>query len=98
MTPSFRAFFSASYGLSRDQLEDLNFQIKSSNSITYDEYRRNPHRLDYDMSLYIGPSQPKPSVILLRGSFILAEVFGAGFTKASGGKVCLLPIHSLYSL
>jgi hypothetical protein len=54
--------------------------------------------MDYDMSLYIGQSQPKPSVILLKDSLILAEVFGAGFTKAPGGKVCLLPIHSLYSL
>ncbi|KAF9653358.1 DNA ligase/mRNA capping enzyme, partial [Thelephora ganbajun] len=85
-TPSFRAFFSTSYGLSRDQLEDLNFLIKSSNSMTYDEYCSNPHRLGYDMSLFIGQSQPKPSVVILKDSLILAEVFSAGFTKPPGGK------------
>jgi hypothetical protein len=89
-TPSFRAFFSTSYGLSRDQLEDLNFLIKSSNSMAYVEYCGNPRRLGYDMSLFVGQSQPKPSVVLLKDSLILAEVFGAGFTKAPGGKVCLL--------
>ena len=59
----------------------------------YGEYSRNPHRLGYDMSLFIGQSQPKPSVVLLEDSLILAEVFGAGFTKAPGGKVCLLVVH-----
>ena len=61
--------------------------------MTYGEYRRNPHQLGYDMSLFIGQSQPKPSVILLKDSLVLAEVFGAGFTKAPGGKVCLLSVH-----
>ena len=46
------------------------------------------------MSLFIGQSQPKPSVVLL----ILAEVFGAGFIKAPGGKVCLLVVRSRRSL
>ena len=91
--PLFRAFFSTSYGLSRDQLEDLNFLIKSSNSISYTEYCKNPRRLGYDMSLFIGQSQPKPSVVLLKDSLILAEVFGAGFTKAPGGKVCVLLVQ-----
>ena len=61
--------------------------------MTYDEYCGNPHQLGYDMSLFIGQSQPKPSVILLKDSLILAEVFGAGFTKAPGGKVRLLLVH-----
>jgi hypothetical protein len=65
----------------------LNFTIKSSNSMAYCEYSKNPHRLGYNMSLFIGQSQPKPSVVLLKDSLILAEVFGAGFTKAPGGKV-----------
>ena len=45
------------------------------------------------MSLFAGQSQPKPSVILLEDSLILAEVFGAGFTKAPGGKVCPLAVR-----
>ena len=67
--------------------------IKSSNSMTYSEYCKNPRRIGYDMSLFIGQSQPKPSVVLLKDSLILAEVFGAGFTKAPGGKVCLFLAH-----
>lgn len=63
--------------------------------MTYEEYRRNPHRLGYNMSLHVGQSQPKPSVILLKDSLILAELFGAGFTKAPGGKVRSPPIYTL---
>ena len=61
--------------------------------MTHDEYRKRPYQLGYDMSLFIGQSQPKPSVVLPKDSLILAEVFGAGFTKAPGGKVCLLRVH-----
>lgn len=61
--------------------------------MTYVEYCKNPHQLGYDMSLFVGQSQPKPSVVLLKDSLILAEVYGAGFTKAPGGKVCPLFMH-----
>ena len=61
--------------------------------MTHSEYRKNPRRLGYDMSLFTGQFQPKPSVVLLKDSLILAEVFGAGFTKAPGGKVCLSVVH-----
>ena len=63
--------------------------------MSYGEYRNTPNRLGYDMSLFIGQSQPKPSVVLLKDSLILAEVFGAGFTKAPGGKVCILRVYPL---
>ena len=66
--------------------------------MTYGEYSRNPHQLGYDMSLFIGQSQPKPSAVLHKDSLILAEVFGAGFTKAPGGKVCLFIVHPRHSL
>jgi len=61
--------------------------------MAYGEYCKNPRRLGYDMSLFIGQSQLKPSVVLLKDSLILAEVFGAGFTKAPGGKVWMLVVH-----
>jgi len=61
--------------------------------VAYSEYCRNPRRLGYNMSLFIGQSQPKPSVVLLKDSLILAEVFGAGFTKAPGGKVSILIVY-----
>jgi len=66
--------------------------------MTYGEYCRNPRRLGYDMSVFIGQSQPKPSVVLLKDSLILVEVFGAGFTKAPGGKVRLLVVRPRRSL
>ena len=66
--------------------------------MTYGEYSRDPHRLGYDMSLFIGQSQPKPSVVLLKDSLILTEVFGADFTKAPGGKVSLPVMHPRHLL
>jgi len=66
--------------------------------MAYGEYCRNPRRLGYDMSIFISQSQPKPFVVLFKDSLILAEVFGAGFTKAPGGKVCLLVVRPRRSL
>ena len=64
--------------------------------MTYDEYCRKPHQLGYDMSLFVAPSLPKPSVVLLKDSLILAEVYGAGFTKAPGGKVRVFSFTRLH--
>ncbi|KAJ3484873.1 hypothetical protein NLI96_g5327 [Meripilus lineatus] len=93
--PHFRIIFTASYGLSREALEELNFIIKSSDHIDYTQVHPNKRgsgstiqrkhvseSLPYTYNM--SSSLPPPAVLLC--SPILAEVFGAGFTKALRSK------------
>jgi hypothetical protein len=95
---SFMAFFGAPYRLSRDQLDDSNLLITSPNSATRSEHNKSSHQLGYDVSHFIGQSRPNSSVVLLKDSLTLVEVFGAGFTKAPGGQMCLLLVHPRHLL
>jgi hypothetical protein len=92
------AFFGAPYRLSRHQLDDSNFSITSPNSATRGEYNKSSHRLGYDVSRFIGQSQPNYSVVLVKDSLILVEVFGAGFIKAPGEQMCPLLVHPRHLL
>jgi DNA ligase 4 len=104
MIPHFEIFFTVSYGLSRDQLEDLNFRIKNSDSFSYDEIKEvillsafindfhSSHVQDPGLLAYTCKfffGLPHPNVMLSRESLLLTEIFGAGFTKAPGSKVIL---------
>ncbi|KAI0761805.1 hypothetical protein BD413DRAFT_646329 [Trametes elegans] len=74
-SPHFDVIFTSSYGLTREQLEELNFMIKSSDPAT--------SCITYSHNLCRSVSPP---TVLLRQP-LLAELFGAGFTKAPGSLV-----------
>ncbi|KAJ6591764.1 hypothetical protein DFH09DRAFT_1137908 [Mycena vulgaris] len=73
--PHFHIYFIASYGLSRDALEEANFLVKSSDTIPYDPSNPPP---DFTYNLLSGLVPP---TMILREP-LLAELFGAGFTKS----------------
>ncbi|KAJ7634197.1 hypothetical protein DFH06DRAFT_1221373 [Mycena polygramma] len=75
--PHFNIYFTASYGLSRDGLEQTNFLIKSSDGVSYDSTRP-PSDLPFTYEILPGLVPP---TLLLREP-LLAELFGAGFTKS----------------
>ncbi|KAF7971295.1 hypothetical protein HWV62_21450 [Athelia sp. TMB] len=62
----------------RKDLEEANFLIKSSDPIRFNPERRIPKGLPYTYNLYSG--LPAPAVIFQEP--LLAELFGAGFTKS----------------
>lgn len=72
-----------SYGLNRDRLEELNFLIKNSDHVKYDSGGGALGDRDYTFTMYSGLSPPG---VMLRVP-LLAELFGAGFTKAPKCKV-----------
>ncbi|CDO68359.1 hypothetical protein BN946_scf184815.g6 [Trametes cinnabarina] len=74
--PHFDIIFTSSYGLGRDKLEELNFVIKSSDPVPFRQSATSG--LPYTFNLC--PSVASPTVLLRLP--ILAELFGAGFTKA----------------
>ncbi|KAI0091748.1 hypothetical protein BDY19DRAFT_991426 [Irpex rosettiformis] len=79
--PHFTGIFTASYGLDREKLEELNFLIRSSDPVECRPSRKSPlpemsYTLDFPHSL------TRPSVLLQTP--LLAELYGAGFTKAPG--------------
>ncbi|TFK51622.1 DNA ligase/mRNA capping enzyme [Heliocybe sulcata] len=76
----FHILFEVSYGLSREDLEQLNFRIRASDTMLYGDH--SPDQLTYTMSGMNG--FPKPEVIL--EDPIVIEVFGAGFTKNRSSK------------
>ncbi|KAI0742007.1 hypothetical protein C8Q80DRAFT_1260737 [Daedaleopsis nitida] len=76
--PHFQIIFTSSYGPSREQLEELNFMIKSSDPVPYRSQMDS--RLPYTYTLC--PNLAPPTVFLPHP--LLAELFGAGFTKAQG--------------
>ncbi|OCH96368.1 hypothetical protein OBBRIDRAFT_830240 [Obba rivulosa] len=75
--PHFEVYFTASYGLSREQLEELNFMIKSSDAMEYSPKRRLPG-MSYTLNIFKGL---QPPAVLLRTP-ILAEVTSGSFSKA----------------
>ncbi|KAF7370772.1 DNA ligase [Mycena sanguinolenta] len=75
--PHFHIYFTASYGLSREELEGTNFLIKSSDAIPYDPSHA-PSDLPFTFTVF--PGLVPPAVILREP--LLAELFGAGFTKS----------------
>ncbi|KAJ7695203.1 hypothetical protein B0H17DRAFT_1056785 [Mycena rosella] len=79
--PHFHIYFTASYGLSRDALEEVNFLVKSSDTVPYDA-RNPPSCLPFTYSLL--PGLVPPTAILREP--LLAELFGAGFTKSPGSR------------
>ncbi|KAF9473357.1 hypothetical protein BDN70DRAFT_885925 [Pholiota conissans] len=78
--PKFHVYFTVSYGLDRKQLEDLNFWIKSSDPIPYASLIHQKYDLPFRVTVFQG-LKPPPTVILRTP--LVAELFGAGFTKAA---------------
>ncbi|TFK17324.1 hypothetical protein FA15DRAFT_338182 [Coprinopsis marcescibilis] len=79
--PELEVFYTASYGLTRDKLEELNFMIHSAETVSYPFSKRNEPK-NYTFSLLKGLNPP--SVLLQEP--LLVELFGAGFTKFPGSK------------
>ncbi|KAG1746672.1 DNA ligase/mRNA capping enzyme [Suillus paluster] len=77
--PHFVAYFTASYGLSREQLEEFNFWIRAD-AIDGPE----PHISELSYTYAMFQTLPKPSVFVRNP--ILVELCGAGFTKALQSK------------
>ncbi|EKM49924.1 uncharacterized protein PHACADRAFT_178551 [Phanerochaete carnosa HHB-10118-sp] len=81
--PGFQVIFTCSYGLSREQLEELNFFIKSTDPVAYSAAgSKYASILPYSFTLNLGLAPP---AVMLREP-ILAEFYGAGFTKAPRSK------------
>ncbi|KAG8965975.1 hypothetical protein FRC03_012710 [Tulasnella sp. 419] len=79
--PHLEVLFYASYGLSREQLEEFNWEIQQSPKY---EYEPNQLRsLSYTFTLPAGFTL-KPTVLFAVPK--LVEVFGAGFTKSPGAR------------
>ncbi|KAK7031333.1 DNA ligase [Favolaschia claudopus] len=76
--PHFHIYFTASYGLSRDALEETNFLVKSSDPIPYSAQSEFSSSLPFTFAISSGLASP---AIILREP-LLAELFGAGFTKS----------------
>ncbi|KAF9556668.1 DNA ligase/mRNA capping enzyme [Agrocybe pediades] len=77
--PCFRVYFTVSYGLNRTELEQLNFEIKTAQSV---RYHRISMDLPYELSVFRGIREPE---IVLKTPLV-ANLMGAGYTKASGSK------------
>ncbi|TCD68425.1 hypothetical protein EIP91_010826 [Steccherinum ochraceum] len=78
--PHFECVFVASYGLSREELEELNFMLWACDPL---DFSLPENALPYDCKFYAGLSPPK----IMLPKPLLCEVFGAGFTKATASKV-----------
>lgn len=77
--PHFVAYFTASYGLSRKQLEEFNFWIRAD---AVDGSKPSMDELCYTYTMF--QTLPRPSVFVRNP--ILVELCGAGFTKAPQSK------------
>ena len=97
-------YFTVSYGLSREQLEEVNFLIRNSDPVNFASWvghklselqmfnlrvhkDNNQSTLPFTFTMYKG-LRPPPSSVLRTP--LLAELFGAGFTKAPASNVCLI--------
>ncbi|KAI5999562.1 DNA ligase/mRNA capping enzyme [Pisolithus albus] len=72
--PHYIVYFTASYGMTREQLEEFNFWMRSDAVDSQDELNGLPYTYSMLQTL------PKPSVFV--ASPILVELCGAGFTKS----------------
>ncbi|KAG8220912.1 DNA ligase/mRNA capping enzyme [Butyriboletus roseoflavus] len=77
--PHFVVYFTASYGLSREQLEEFNFWVRA------DAVEPSASRDELSYSYSILQTLPQPTVLLRTP--ILVELCGAGFTKSPSSKV-----------
>ncbi|KAG5653322.1 hypothetical protein H0H81_001062 [Sphagnurus paluster] len=75
--PHFQMYFTVSYGLNRQQLEEINFILRSSDVLPYNP-SFNSDELQYTFTIL--PGLPPPRSILKTP--LLAELFGAGFDKS----------------
>ncbi|KAL0953402.1 hypothetical protein HGRIS_004641 [Hohenbuehelia grisea] len=80
--PHFHIFFTVAYGLTREQLEEANFLLKSSDSVRYPPSASVTSDLPYTFSVFGGLKHPR--ILLFQP--LVAELFGAGFTKAPKAK------------
>ncbi|KAI5120358.1 hypothetical protein M0805_006881 [Coniferiporia weirii] len=76
--PHFEVYFTVAYGLDRKKLEDINALIRSMDPLEFSDHALLPYTLRLSSDL------DPPSVVLQTP--LLAEVFGAGFTKSDGTK------------
>lgn len=76
--PHLECLFTASYGLSKEQLEALNFEIKLNTPVPYNLR----DKVAYTFQLC--PGLNPPSVIFQKP--MLFELFGAGYDKPKGSK------------
>ncbi|KAJ8094352.1 hypothetical protein PM082_010786 [Marasmius tenuissimus] len=72
--PHFHLYFTVSYGLSRDQLEEINFLVKSKDPVSLSSQEM--PKLPYDYTI---DTHEHPQVLLQEP--LLAEIFGDRFTK-----------------
>ncbi|KAF9499477.1 hypothetical protein BDN71DRAFT_1442154 [Pleurotus eryngii] len=79
--PAFHIYFTSSYGLDRETLEETNFLIKNSDPVEYDK-RHPPKGLPYTYTLYPGIKPPG----ILFSTPLLGELYGDRFTKAAQSK------------
>ncbi|KAI0065581.1 hypothetical protein BV25DRAFT_1851055 [Artomyces pyxidatus] len=82
LKPHFEVYFTVSYGLNRKPLEETNWRIKSSDTLPYDPKAKNFPELPYTFNLFHGI--PAPTILLYNP--LLAEMYGAGFTKARSSE------------
>ncbi|KAF8636408.1 hypothetical protein AX17_003590 [Amanita inopinata Kibby_2008] len=82
LKPHFLIHSIASYGVTREQLEEVNFLLRSSGFLKYD-LAVLPGALDYAFTICSGLSMP-PAVMF--NCPLLAEVLGAGFTKSRNSE------------
>ncbi|KJA15564.1 hypothetical protein HYPSUDRAFT_101902, partial [Hypholoma sublateritium FD-334 SS-4] len=75
--PKFHSYFTVAYGLNREQLEDLNFKIRSTDPIPFSDLK-SKDGLEFEVTF---SAISKPTVVLRTP--LLVELFGAGFTKAA---------------
>ncbi|VDB87531.1 unnamed protein product [Peniophora sp. CBMAI 1063] len=81
--PSFAVYFTVSYGPARSALEDINVTLQQADHVKYTEAQKRPAVLPYSFTLATGLDSPDVMLTTPR----LAEIFGAGFSKAPGSKV-----------
>ncbi|KAA1470337.1 hypothetical protein DENSPDRAFT_797606 [Dentipellis sp. KUC8613] len=79
--PHFQIYFTVSYGLTREQLEEANFHFNASDHVKYDD-SLTCLNLPYTFTFFKGLSPP----FIMLNKPVLADVFGAGFTKADNSK------------
>ena len=71
-----------SYGPGRSALEDINVTVQRADQVKYAEVTENPYELPYSFTLASGLEPPSIMLATPR----LAEIYGAGFSKAPGSK------------
>ncbi|KAF8074808.1 hypothetical protein FPV67DRAFT_1777589 [Lyophyllum atratum] len=91
--PHFQVYFTVSYGPNRRELEEINFTIRNSETVAYSPFMvrislhsssavahlfQKPKTLYYTFTLHRGLQSPR----FIMKTPLLAELFGAGFTKS----------------